>query len=109
MLELDIKKFLDELSSMLQNKKNTRSIRLSIKRYYPEINGCRKKRKIQENQLESFNKLSSKSFSLIRLSDGKRRKSRTIIKSQNEIEEIINNIGNCISKSDYLRNNKSKS
>ena len=32
MLELDIRKFLDELFSMLQNKKNTRSIRLSIKR-----------------------------------------------------------------------------
>ncbi|KAF7457073.1 Signal recognition particle SRP14 subunit [Cryptosporidium felis] len=98
MIELDTNGFIGELNSILSTEKNKKPVRITIKRYCPDIKGCKKKRKAKEE--EKLNSGIEEFYTLVRATDGKKRKSRVIIKTEKDINSFISDLSKCLLKID---------
>ncbi|KAJ1613121.1 hypothetical protein OJ253_354 [Cryptosporidium canis] len=90
MKELDANGFINELNSILKDEKNKKPVRITIKRYFPDVKGCKKKRKEIENKRISDG--SEEYHNLVRVTDGKRRKSKVVIKNKSDSDSFVSDL-----------------
>ncbi|KAL3127628.1 hypothetical protein CHM_6g2795 [Cryptosporidium hominis] len=101
MKEFDVSGFINELNSILRDEKNKKPVRITIKRYYPEIKGCKKKRKAIEEEKIKDN--TDKHYHLVRATDGKKRKSRVVIKNEKDSNTLVSELSKSLVKADIQK------
>ncbi|OII73175.1 uncharacterized protein cubi_02407 [Cryptosporidium ubiquitum] len=104
MKELDVSGFINELNSIIRNEKNQKPVRITIKRYYPDIKGCKKKRKAMEE--EKIKGGTDDYYYLARVTDGKKRKSKVVIKNEKDSNTLASDLSRSLLKVDNQKKNR---
>ncbi|KAK9172107.1 Signal recognition particle 14kD protein family protein [Cryptosporidium meleagridis] len=101
MKEFDVSGFVNELNSILRDEKNKKPVRITMKRYCPEIKGCKRKRKAIEE--EKIKNTTDKYYHLVRVTDGKKRKSRVVIKNEKDSNALVSELSKSLVKADIQK------
>ncbi|KAH7649601.1 hypothetical protein FG379_001227 [Cryptosporidium bovis] len=99
MFETDANGFVNELICILQNNENKKPVRITIKKYSPQVSGCKRKKKEQGNKLVSGEE-GYECYNLVRVSDGKKRKTRVVLKNENDSTTFTGELSKLLSKVD---------
>lgn len=68
---------------------------------YPDVRGCKRKRKEMESKKTKGGE--DECQSLVRLTDGKRRRSRVVIRSKSDSSSLVSDLARSLVKSDAQR------
>ncbi|KAH8584340.1 uncharacterized protein ELE39_002434 [Cryptosporidium sp. chipmunk genotype I] len=101
MKELDVSGFINEFNSILRDENNKKPVRITIKRYYPDIKGCKKKRKAIEG--EKIKSGTDEHNHLVRVTDGKKRKSKVVIKNEKDSSTFVSELSKSLVKADIQK------